>query len=243
LQTIHGCDSTVNLTLTVNQSAVTNLTAEICQGETYTENGFNVTTAGVHTLNLQTIHGCDSTVNLTLTVNPLVGTVGVISGEQIINQSDDYSYSIEEVENATAYHWTISNTNWMLTSDSTSVVTLTIPVSGNGILSVYASNNCGNSNTQTLSIESNIAVIDYQPNAHISIYPNPTLGKIEIKMNNLKLIEGRVEIYNINGEKIKEARLLDEISTIDLSGLANGSYIVKIINNNIITGTYKIIKN
>ncbi len=69
LQTIKGCDSTVNLTLTVNQPAITNFTAEICQGEVYTLNGFNVSTAGLHTLNLQTTKGCDSTVNLTLTVN------------------------------------------------------------------------------------------------------------------------------------------------------------------------------
>ncbi len=69
LQTIKGCDSIVNLTLTVNQPAETNLTAEICQGETYTLNGFNVSTAGLHTQNLQTIKGCDSIVNLTLTVN------------------------------------------------------------------------------------------------------------------------------------------------------------------------------
>ncbi|HBN05649.1 MAG TPA: hypothetical protein DD434_07645, partial [Bacteroidales bacterium] len=69
LQTYKGCDSTVNLTLTINQPAVTNISAEICQGETYTDNGFNVSTAGLHTLNLQTYKGCDSIINLTLTIN------------------------------------------------------------------------------------------------------------------------------------------------------------------------------
>ena len=69
LQTTKGCDSTVNLTLTINQPQTTNLTAEICQGETYTQNGFNVSTAGIHTQTLQTIKGCDSIVNLTLSVN------------------------------------------------------------------------------------------------------------------------------------------------------------------------------
>ncbi|MFA6367618.1 MAG: T9SS type A sorting domain-containing protein, partial [Bacteroidales bacterium] len=70
LQTYKGCDSTVNLTLTVNQPATTNLSAEICQGQTYTLNGFNADTAGTYTLNLQTYRGCDSTVNLSLLVNP-----------------------------------------------------------------------------------------------------------------------------------------------------------------------------
>ncbi len=54
----------------------TNLTATICQNESYTDNGFNLlnqTTAGVfiHQLNLQTTQGCDSTVVLTLTVNSI----------------------------------------------------------------------------------------------------------------------------------------------------------------------------
>ncbi|MEA5100499.1 MAG: choice-of-anchor D domain-containing protein, partial [Bacteroidales bacterium] len=71
LQTYKGCDSTVNLTLTINQPATTNLTAEICQGETYSLNGFNANTAGLHTQNLQTYKGCDSTVNLTLNINEL----------------------------------------------------------------------------------------------------------------------------------------------------------------------------
>ncbi|MFV0600128.1 MAG: PKD-like domain-containing protein, partial [Bacteroidales bacterium] len=88
LQTYTGCDSTVNLTLTVNQPAVTNINAAICQGETYSLNGFNVSTAGLHSQNLQTYTGCDSTVNLTLTVNP-IPTVNFINnlifchGEQV----------------------------------------------------------------------------------------------------------------------------------------------------------------
>ena len=74
LQTINGCDSIVTLTLTVNPVANTNLTAAICEGTTYTENGFNVSEAGTYTQNLQTIDGCDSIVTLTLTVNPVANT-------------------------------------------------------------------------------------------------------------------------------------------------------------------------
>ena len=74
LQTVNGCDSIVTLNLTVNPVESTNLTAAICEGTTYTENGFNVSEAGTHTLNLQTVNGCDSIVTLTLTVNPVEST-------------------------------------------------------------------------------------------------------------------------------------------------------------------------
>ena len=74
LQTINGCDSIVTLTLTVNPVENTNLTAAICEGTTYTENGFNVSEAGTYTQNLQTIDGCDSIVTLNLTINPVANT-------------------------------------------------------------------------------------------------------------------------------------------------------------------------
>ena len=75
LQATNGCDSVVVLNLTVHQLSTTNLTAEICLGESYTANGFQVTptAAGTETHQrvVQTQYGCDSTVNLTLTVNPV----------------------------------------------------------------------------------------------------------------------------------------------------------------------------
>ncbi len=64
-----SCDSIVTLTLTVNPTLDTNISAVVCQGSDYTDNGFHITNVqedGTHTLNLQTISGCDSTVNLQL---------------------------------------------------------------------------------------------------------------------------------------------------------------------------------
>jgi hypothetical protein len=75
LTTENGCDSIIELHLTVNEVKTTNLTAAACQGERYTQNGFDIQTrtAGIeqHQRNLRTANGCDSTVILTLTVNPI----------------------------------------------------------------------------------------------------------------------------------------------------------------------------
>ena len=73
-RTIKDCDSTVTYNLTVNYSQDTLLTPVICEGESYTENGFNKNpeNAGMvyDTLHLQCVGtGCDSTVYLELTVN------------------------------------------------------------------------------------------------------------------------------------------------------------------------------
>ena len=100
LRTIHGCDSTVTLNLTVNPVKDSTINASICEGSTYTDNGFNVSEAGTHTLHLQTIHGCDSTVTLNLTVNPVASTTltdTICSGstytENGFNESETGTYT------------------------------------------------------------------------------------------------------------------------------------------------------
>jgi hypothetical protein len=71
-QTTAGCDSSIFTVLIVNPSFNQNITASICQGETYTlPNGQEVTTAGTYTSNLQTDAGCDSVIVTTLQVNPV----------------------------------------------------------------------------------------------------------------------------------------------------------------------------
>ncbi|MEE1226012.1 MAG: hypothetical protein UHM08_02800, partial [Bacteroidales bacterium] len=74
LQTVNGCDSIVTLNLNVNPVYNTDLFASICEGEVYNENGFNVNEAGVYSHTLQAVNGCDSVVNLTLSVNPIFNT-------------------------------------------------------------------------------------------------------------------------------------------------------------------------
>ncbi len=70
LQSINGCDSLITLNLLVHPTYNDTITAEICDNETYTQFGFNVSEQGVYTQHLQSIHGCDSIVTLDLTILP-----------------------------------------------------------------------------------------------------------------------------------------------------------------------------
>ena len=65
------CDSTIVLELQVRDTAYTTLRDTICEGEGYRFGVSTITTAGEHRLALQTRSGCDSTVVLTLHVNPV----------------------------------------------------------------------------------------------------------------------------------------------------------------------------
>ncbi|MBP5663921.1 MAG: fibrobacter succinogenes major paralogous domain-containing protein, partial [Bacteroidales bacterium] len=71
LNTIHGCDSVVTMTLTVNPIYAVSVDSTICQGDLpLTWNDSVFTAAGTKTTTLHTVHGCDSVVTMTLNVNP-----------------------------------------------------------------------------------------------------------------------------------------------------------------------------
>ena len=70
-----GCDSIVNLDLTVFDIPVTNLTEVLCDGETYSVGSSTYSSTGVfQDVLTSVVTGCDSIVNLDLTVNPTFET-------------------------------------------------------------------------------------------------------------------------------------------------------------------------
>lgn len=71
LSTTEGCDSLVTLHLTVGYPTHDTITATIQQGEIYNEHGFNEDQAGVYTQSFTSQEGCDSTITLVLSVNPV----------------------------------------------------------------------------------------------------------------------------------------------------------------------------
>ena len=99
---VYGCDSLFSINLTVNPIYNDTITAEICQGQTYTEYNFNVNTQGVHTQRLQSVKGCDSLFSVNLIVNPIYDTTIVDS----ICKGSTYTlngFNVSEAGNYTQY--------------------------------------------------------------------------------------------------------------------------------------------
>ena len=65
------CPSSDQVSVTVNPNLTIDLVDSICDGETYSFNGQDLNSSGLYTANLSSLQGCDSTVNLDLTVNPV----------------------------------------------------------------------------------------------------------------------------------------------------------------------------
>ncbi|TVR84458.1 MAG: gliding motility-associated C-terminal domain-containing protein [Saprospirales bacterium] len=71
LQTVGGCDSLVVLILNFAPDIIRNIEVEICEGEEYDFFGQMLTESGTYSAEISNAEGCDSVVNLELTVIPL----------------------------------------------------------------------------------------------------------------------------------------------------------------------------
>ncbi len=96
----NGCDSLVYLTLSVNQSQTEDIVATICEGETYSIGDSTYATTGIYNNVLTSTAGCDSLVNLDLTVSDFYQTNLTASicegesypvGDSTYNESGDYT--------------------------------------------------------------------------------------------------------------------------------------------------------
>ena len=198
LTSINGCDSIVTLTLNVNPIYNTELTAIICQGQTYTENNFNVSEAGVYTQTLTSVNGCDSIVTLTVSVNPTFDT----TINATINTGETYTeFGFNESESGTY----VQNLQTEAGCDSTITLNLTV----------------------------NSSLYDVAEFVELSVYPNPTRGKVSFSQE----IE-KIEVIDLSG---KTLQTYENANEINMEALPAGVYHLRMTIEDKTT-TRKIIK-
>ena len=109
----------------------------------------NITVKGVNEC------GESETSTLTVTVKPLLGAIGTITGESTVCAGDNEKvYSVPEVENAINYIWTLPNgavnTSHISATNTIEVNFKNSAISGN--ITVKAINECGETSVSTLPI-------------------------------------------------------------------------------------------
>ena len=248
LTSVNGCDSIVTLTLNVNPIYNTELSATICQGQVYTENGFNVSEAGVYTQTLTSANGCDSIVTLTLNVNPIFNTElsATICEGQVYNEQ---GFNVSE---AGVYTQTLTSV-----SGCDSIVTLTLNVNPVFDTTINATINAGETyasfgfneteagtyvqnlqtvngcdSTITLILDVNSSLMDVE-DTEISFYPNPTDSKVIFS----QMIE-KIEVIDLTGKVIFTFR---NESEINVESLPAGAYYLRLTNDEK-TSLQKVIK-
>ncbi len=104
-QSTVGCDSTVNLSLTILPTNQTSMSASICAGDSYPFDGGLLTESGQYTAVLQNAAGCDSTVTLDLSVLPVDNQ----SVQATICAGETYLFNGEELGEAGEYTAVLQN--------------------------------------------------------------------------------------------------------------------------------------
>ena len=101
--------------------------------------------AGIYSLTVTNTNGCQATASLEVTVNPVPGAAGMITGPVVTGQGHSgISYSVAPVANATGYNWSLPPGATIASGANTGSITVNFsPGATSGTISVYAVNDCG----------------------------------------------------------------------------------------------------
>ena len=115
----------------------------------------------------------------------------------------------------------------------------------------YSYDNAGNrtkreivfTRSEAMEDEENVKSFSEMVSEHeIQIYPNPTEGDLNVSISNISNDnQAAITLYDISGRLLKKEDATTGRVNIDISGVANGIYIMQIMIDEKVT-TWKIIK-
>jgi gliding motility-associated-like protein len=198
----NGCDSIVNLNLTINQSSSSSIAVASC-GPFYAPNGQTYTESSSFSYVIPNANGCDSTITVNLTISP-TPTAAFSSSPTLLE------FGMTEIQMLDQSVGQIATWNWTYTTASGSIQTstlqnplFTIPTntSGNQTFQLAVSNaqGCTSEITSVLNIVEDAAL--YIPNT-FSPDGHAFNNVFKVAGRNIDLNQFELSIYNRWGEII-----------------------------------------
>jgi PKD repeat protein len=217
---VFGCYDNNNGAISVSVSGAT-------QPVTYLWNN-GITTSSVSSLTAGTY---------TVTITEGSGCVHVESYNVTAPDSLQINLSVTDAANGNNGSASVTVTGGIpsynyLWSNGQTGSTATNLAAGNYSLTVVDNSGC--SEVISFTVDLNNSVINISDNNNISIYPNPTNGDLNIKVEFGKAENVKAEVYNALGVKIFEQQFEELKATtlhIDLKNLPNSTYILKLYNS------------
>ena len=228
----NGCTTVGHHQITTLPTYNMSVTGTVCEGQPFSQYGFDIAaldTAGtfVFTRELQTVNGCDSVINLLLTVNPLP-RLDTINGNPNLTQYGNHYFSINNPQYVSNYEWRVSNTHWTLSNPNFSNVTLNVTINGTGTLTARGINNCGYTET-SVELYCNVGIEDHPAQATVALYPNPVHQSLFIDLEDATDVR-MVRLYDEAGRLVYQTDCDDTHLEIDCTRFANGHYTVQFLN-------------
>lgn len=255
-----GCDSSVVLHLTVSQRYFVGDYAAVCENDLpYEWNGITFNEAGVQTVTLSTVDGCDSVVTMRLAVMPTYNEEETI---EICESELPYMWNETEITEAGTQMVTfvseggcdsvvtltvIVNPTYE-TTDTLEVASSELPYAWNGIFITTAGEQTVNLQSESGcdSIVTAVVVLtdgidSYGEGGALRLYPNPTTGMVTIQ-SEANLAGAMLQVYDIYGRLLISEMMESESAVLDLSSQATGVYVVRIVESGRILQTARIVK-
>lgn len=179
------------------------------------------TTSGFYTANLLATDGCDSTIVFDVTINNIAPTV---------TQTIDGLAAQTQAQNP-SYQWLYCSTGQQVPGATGQ----TFMPTTNGQYAVIVSDGVCTDTSACFAIN-NVAIGENDLANGITVYPNPTTGKLSITSS--EKIE-TIEVYDVLGREVLTVH--HPASEIDLSTLQNGVYVIRLQTKKGITVS-KVIK-
>ena len=246
LNSIHGCDSLINLSLTVNPTYLFVTNDTICSNNTCQWRGNSYNLPGIYYDSLVTESGCDSI--FTLHLETLAVVYNTFTGsfcesytweDSTYTTSGDYTrtytaangcdsivtlsliilpeYSIEIADTVSSGE-TYNQNGFNITTTGAGIV--------NDTLFLYSQGGCDSTIMLTLTVITGIQEND--PAVNVLLYPNPSCDYITILSTNGNPIQN-IQITNLTGKIVKQVITAVKPETeINISNISPGLYIVRI---------------
>jgi len=204
-----GCDSVITIDLTINQPTTGTDVIASCDTYTWIDGNTYTSSNNTATYTLTNAAGCDSLVTLDLTINTVDLT--------ITNNSPILTASA----NPATFQWVDCSDNFNpVVGETSNEFTATT----NGDYAVIITQN-GCTDTTSCEIVDNIGLENNELNNHVSLYPNPTSGKVTLTSSmNIDF----VRLYNATGNLILEEKASGKEHSLNLSEMPKGVYLIRI---------------
>ena len=153
-------------------------------------------------------------------------SAGVIEGDQDINLNagtTEWSYSCSD--EASSFEWSITG-GTILSGQGTSFVTVQWTTDGEISVTAISADGCpGLSSTLEIDILMGLEGLTFSDN--LTIFPSPASSNMTVSLDGIKG-NNRCQIYSLTGKKVLEFVLENNTRTLDVSNLANGTYILAV---------------
>lgn len=184
-------------------TSLVQLTETVCDS-VYTLNGETYTASGTYIQHLANASRCDSMIVLDLTIDPMDPPVITVNG-----------FMLGTTQSYVSYQWIKDGVPMPGETNSTLTVT------ENADYQVNVTNAEGCEGLSAIYAVNNVSIADIGVAAQIQVYPNPASDKVTIRCS----VPVHADLISMEGRPIRH---IDYAEAIDLKGLADGIYLLRI---------------